>query len=65
LIEDAKVVLGIITLEDILEQVVGQLEDEDDPEKPLLLVDAVMRGGIVGGMRPAPATMPLANSFPL
>jgi mannitol/fructose-specific phosphotransferase system IIA component (Ntr-type)/predicted transcriptional regulator len=51
LIEDAKVVLGIITLEDILEQVVGQLEDEDDPEKPLLLVDAVMRGGIVGEMQ--------------
>ena len=29
LVEDAGVVLGVITLEDILEQVVGQLEDED------------------------------------
>jgi CPA2 family monovalent cation:H+ antiporter-2 len=51
LIEDAKVVLGIITLEDILEQVVGQLEDEDDHDKPLLLTDAMMRGGIVAEMK--------------
>ena len=47
LVEDDGVILGLITLEDILEQVVGQLEDEDDHEKPLLLTDAVARGGIV------------------
>jgi CPA2 family monovalent cation:H+ antiporter-2 len=47
LIEDDGVMLGLITLEDILEQVVGQLEDEDDHDKPLLLTDAVARGGTV------------------
>ena len=50
LIEDARVILGLITLEDILEQVVGQLEDEDEHDKPLLLTDAIARGGIVGEM---------------
>jgi mannitol/fructose-specific phosphotransferase system IIA component (Ntr-type)/voltage-gated potassium channel Kch len=47
LIEDDGVILGLITLEDIVEQVVGQLEDEDDHDKPLLLTEAVARGGIV------------------
>jgi mannitol/fructose-specific phosphotransferase system IIA component (Ntr-type)/predicted transcriptional regulator len=50
LIEDVRVILGLITLEDILEQVVGQLEDEDEHDKPLLLTDAIARGGIVGEM---------------
>jgi CPA2 family monovalent cation:H+ antiporter-2 len=50
LIEDSGLVLGLITLEDILEQVVGQLEDEDGHEKPLMLADAVARGGIIGAM---------------
>jgi mannitol/fructose-specific phosphotransferase system IIA component (Ntr-type)/predicted transcriptional regulator len=47
LIEDVRVILGLITLEDILEQVVGQLEDEDEHDKPLLLADAIALGGIV------------------
>jgi len=47
LVEDEGVILGLITLEDILEQVVGQIEDEDDHEKPLLLIDAIGRGAIV------------------
>lgn len=47
LIEDAGVVLGVITLEDILEQVVGQLEDEDGRKKPLSLADSVARGAIL------------------
>lgn len=51
LIEDAGVILGIVTREDILEQVVGQLEDEDDHTKPLLLSDAIARGGIVTEMQ--------------
>jgi monovalent cation:H+ antiporter-2, CPA2 family len=51
LIEDAGVILGLITLEEILEQVVGQLEDEDGREKPLLLTDAVALGGIVTSMK--------------
>jgi mannitol/fructose-specific phosphotransferase system IIA component (Ntr-type)/predicted transcriptional regulator len=47
LIEDAGVVLGVITLEDILEQVVGQLEDEDGRKKPISLTDSVARGAIL------------------
>lgn len=47
LIKDDQVILGLITLEDILEQVVGQLEDEDDIHKPLRLIDSIKRGGIV------------------
>lgn len=50
LIEDAGLVLGVITLEDVLEQVVGQLEDEDGHDKPLMLADAIARGGIIGSM---------------
>jgi monovalent cation:H+ antiporter-2, CPA2 family len=50
LIEDDQVILGLITLEDILEQVVGQLEDEDDIHKPLRLIDSINRGGIVSEM---------------
>jgi CPA2 family monovalent cation:H+ antiporter-2 len=47
LIEDAGVILGLITLEEILEQVFGQLEDEDGRKKPILLTDTVTHGGIV------------------
>jgi CPA2 family monovalent cation:H+ antiporter-2 len=47
LVEDAGVIFGLITLEDILEQVVGQLEDEDEHERPLLLSDAIEMGGVV------------------
>lgn len=50
LIEDGGVILGLLTREDILEQVVGQLDDEDDHDKPLLLTDAIARGGIVSEM---------------
>ena len=51
LIEDGRVILGLLTREDILEQVVGQLDDEDDRDKPLLLTDALARGGIVTEMQ--------------
>jgi len=39
--------VGVITLEDILEQVVGRIEDEYPREPPLSLREALMTGGIV------------------
>ncbi|RYD49659.1 MAG: CBS domain-containing protein, partial [Verrucomicrobiaceae bacterium] len=50
LVENGGIILGIITMEDILEQVVGRLDDEDAREKPVLLEDAVKRGGVVTSM---------------
>lgn len=46
-VEDAGRPVGFITQEDILEQVVGQIEDEYPHEAPVSVVDAVSRGGIV------------------
>jgi CPA2 family monovalent cation:H+ antiporter-2 len=50
LVEDVGVILGLITLEDILEQVVGRLEDEDARDKPVSLIEAVTRGEIITHM---------------
>ncbi|MES2438402.1 MAG: cation:proton antiporter [Verrucomicrobiota bacterium] len=50
IVEDGGIILGLITLEDILEQVVGRLEDEDTRDKPVLLEDAVKIGGVVTSM---------------
>ena len=47
LVESSGVILGIITMEDILEQVVGRLDDEQAREIPIPIGDAVHRGGIV------------------
>jgi CPA2 family monovalent cation:H+ antiporter-2 len=46
LVEDGDRQGGLITLEDILEQVVGTLEDEYPHETPVSLADAVDRGGV-------------------
>lgn len=51
IVEDAGIPLGLITMEDILEQVVGHLEDEDMREKPVLLEEAVKHGGVVTAMK--------------
>ncbi|RYD23311.1 MAG: hypothetical protein EOP88_04680 [Verrucomicrobiaceae bacterium] len=50
LVENGGIILGIMTMEDILEQVVGRLDDEDNREKPVLLEDAVRRGGVITSM---------------
>lgn len=50
IVEDGGIILGLITLEDILEQVVGRLEDEDTRDKPVLLEDAVKLGGVITSM---------------
>lgn len=50
LVENGGIILGLITLEDILEQVVGRLEDEDTRDKPVLLEDAVKLGNVVTSM---------------
>ncbi|MBE7508519.1 MAG: cation:proton antiporter [Planctomycetia bacterium] len=47
LVEDEGRPLGLITQEDILEQVVGQIEDEYPHESPVSLVDALARGAMV------------------
>lgn len=39
--------LGLVTLGDLLEQVVGQIEDEYPHESPIRLGDALARGGVV------------------
>lgn len=39
--------LGLVTREDILEQVVGQIEDEYPHEPPVSLLDALAKGAIV------------------
>ena len=46
MVEDDSRPVGLVTLEDILEQVVGQIEDEYPHEPPVSLVDAVANGGI-------------------
>jgi monovalent cation:H+ antiporter-2, CPA2 family len=43
--------LGLVTLEDILEQVVGRIEDEYPHEAELSLSDAVAAGGMVLNLR--------------
>lgn len=47
LVESAGVVAGMVTLEDILEQVVGRLDDEQARETPLSLAEAMKWGGMV------------------
>lgn len=47
LVEDAGVPVGLVTLEDILEQVVGRIEDEYPHDAGASLRDAVARGGVV------------------
>lgn len=49
-VEDAGATLGLVTMEDILEQVVGKLEDEDTRDKPVLLGDAIKSGGVITAM---------------
>lgn len=50
LVEDKERPVGLITLEDILEQVVGQIEDEYPHETVVSLQDAVANGSIVLGV---------------
>ncbi|GIE35358.1 membrane protein [Actinoplanes italicus] len=46
LVSDATSVIGLVTLEDLLEQVIGQFDDETDP-----VVDAARRAGRTGTAR--------------
>jgi CPA2 family monovalent cation:H+ antiporter-2 len=46
-VEDGPWPVGLVTVEDILEQVVGQLEDEYPHEAPVSLIDAVAIGGMI------------------
>jgi mannitol/fructose-specific phosphotransferase system IIA component (Ntr-type) len=51
LVEDDGIPLGLITFEDILEQVVGRIEDEYPHEPAVSLHDAVQAGGIILQLR--------------
>lgn len=46
-VEDAGAPVGLFTLEDIIEQVVGRIEDEYPHEQDVTLRDALMNGGII------------------
>jgi len=46
-VEDGGRPIGLITLEDILEQVVGRIEDEYPHEAPVSLAGALQKGGVV------------------
>ncbi|MBC6957875.1 MAG: CBS domain-containing protein, partial [Chloroflexi bacterium] len=46
-VEDAGRTVGLVTQENILEQVVGQIEDEYPHEAPISIADAVSRGGVL------------------
>lgn len=46
-VEDRGRPVGLITIEDILEQVVGRIEDEYPRERALVLTDVIGAGGIV------------------
>ncbi len=67
LVGDAEQPLGIVTHEDILEQVVGQIEDEYPHEPPVSLLDAVNRGAMLpelAARSAAEAIAELAQAIP-
>jgi monovalent cation:H+ antiporter-2, CPA2 family len=47
IVEDGGRPVGLITLEDILEQVVGRIEDEYPHEAEVSLVEALNKGGVI------------------
>jgi CBS domain containing-hemolysin-like protein len=56
IVDDAKRALGIVTLEDVLEEIVGDLEDEFEEEEPATVrsADVAFRGRVaVAGQPPA------------
>lgn len=67
LVKDAESPVGLITLEDILEQVVGRMEDEYPHTPEFSLAQAVAAGGIVldlTGHSPERAIHELADAIP-
>jgi CPA2 family monovalent cation:H+ antiporter-2 len=66
-VEMDDMVLGMITMEDILEQVVGRLDDETQRENPVSLADALRRGAILADLAATSrekAIRELANAIP-
>lgn len=66
-VQDGDRPVGLITLEDILEQVVGQIEDEYPHEVLASLQDAILRGSVLLDLQaeePADAIRELVQSIP-
>ncbi|MFO0904984.1 MAG: cation:proton antiporter [Pirellulales bacterium] len=66
-VEDDGQLVGLVTLEDILEQVVGQIGDEYPHEPPIALSDALRQGAIVRELAAADgpgAIQELAEAIP-
>ena len=66
-VEDAGSPVGLITIEDILEQVVGRIEDEYPRHSHVFLRDALQAGGIVmelSGQTSEEAIRELASAIP-
>jgi len=67
IVEEKGVPVGLVTLEDMLEQVVGRIEDEYPHDAPLTLRDAIARGGVIlelAGRTREQAIAELASAFP-
>lgn len=67
LVEDAGFPLGLVTLEDVLERVVGRIEDEYPREASVSLADAISESGRLvdlGARTPAQAIAELSGTIP-
>ncbi|MDZ4658471.1 MAG: cation:proton antiporter [Bythopirellula sp.] len=67
LVEDNGSPVGLVTIEDILEQVVGRIEDEYPREPKIFLQEAIMAGGVVldlHGSTPHQVIAQLAANIP-
>lgn len=67
LVEDGGSPVGLVTIEDILEQVVGRIEDEYPREPRIILQEALMAGGIamrLHGSTPQQVISELAANIP-
>lgn len=68
LVEDSGSPVGLVTIEDILEQVVGRIEDEYPREPKVFLQEALITGGVVldlHGSTPQQVIAELAANIPI
>jgi monovalent cation:H+ antiporter-2, CPA2 family len=68
LVEDNSSPVGLVTIEDILEQVVGRIEDEYPREPKVFLLEALITGGVIldlHGSTPQQVIAELAANIPM